>query len=93
MLEPREVRAESPRGLALVLLGARRSSGRSSSVIEDIHWADPALLDLLEELAERIQGGVMFLCPSRPDLTARRPGWGGGRRNVSSVALEPLSCR
>ena len=33
----------------------------------------------------------MFLCPSRPDLGARRPGWGGGRRNASSVALDPLS--
>ena len=33
----------------------------------------------------------MFLCPSRPDLMATRPGWGGGRRNTSSVALDPLT--
>jgi class 3 adenylate cyclase/tetratricopeptide (TPR) repeat protein len=60
-------------------------------VIEDIHWADPALLDLLDELTDRVQGSVVFLCPSRPDLTATRPGWGGGRRNTSSVALDPLT--
>ena len=42
--------------------------------------------------ARRPGGGrLSFLCPSRPDLTARRPGWGGGRRNTSSVALDPLS--
>jgi class 3 adenylate cyclase len=60
-------------------------------VVEDIHWADPVLLDLLEELAERVEGAVMFLCPSRPDLTSTRPTWGGGKRNTSSLALDPLS--
>jgi class 3 adenylate cyclase len=60
-------------------------------VVEDIHWADPAMLDLLEDLSGRVRGQALFLCPSRPELAARRPGWGGGRRNFSSVALEPLS--
>ena len=60
-------------------------------IIEDIHWADPVLLDLLDELAEHVEGSVVFLCPARPDLTAKRPSWGGGRRNMSSIALDPLS--
>jgi class 3 adenylate cyclase/tetratricopeptide (TPR) repeat protein len=60
-------------------------------VIEDIHWADPALLDLLESLAERVEGPALLLCPSRPDLTARRPTWGGGRRSMSAIALDPLT--
>ena len=60
-------------------------------VIEDIHWADPALLDLLQDLADRGEGPTLFLCPARPELTARRPGWGGGRWNHSSLLLEPLS--
>jgi class 3 adenylate cyclase len=59
--------------------------------IEDIHWADPALLDLLEDVADRSEGPLLFLCPARPELTARRPGWGGGRWNHSSLLLEPLS--
>jgi class 3 adenylate cyclase/tetratricopeptide (TPR) repeat protein len=89
-LEPREVRAESHAAWRS-FFSALALDRPLVVVVEDIHWADPALLDLLEELADRIQGGVMFLCPSRPDLIAQRPGWGGGRRNVSSVALEPLS--
>jgi class 3 adenylate cyclase/tetratricopeptide (TPR) repeat protein len=60
-------------------------------LVEDIHWADPALLDLLEDLAERSIGPLLFICPSRPELTARRPGWGGGRRNHTAVTLDPLT--
>ena len=60
------------------------------AIVEDIHWADHVLLDLLEELAERVIGPALLLCPSRPDLPSNRPGWGGGRRNMSSVALDPL---
>src|SRR5262249_22932779 len=47
------------------------------AVVEDIHWADEALLDLLEDVAERGDGAIVVVCPSRPDLTARRPTWGG----------------
>jgi class 3 adenylate cyclase len=60
-------------------------------VIEDIHWADDPLLDLLEELADRVAGPLLFLCPARPDLAQHRTGWGGGKRNFSSIFLEPLS--
>jgi class 3 adenylate cyclase/tetratricopeptide (TPR) repeat protein len=60
-------------------------------VVDDIHWADPVLLDLIEELADRAQGSLLFLCPSRPELTDRRPAWGGGRRSASTVFLNPLS--
>ena len=60
-------------------------------VVEDIHWADAVLLDLLDHLAERVVGPVLLLCPARPELTEHRPGWGGGRRNVSTISLQPLS--
>jgi class 3 adenylate cyclase len=59
-------------------------------VVEDIHWADGSMLDLLESLPDRIPAPVLFLCLSRPELTTRRPGWAGGRRSASSVALDPL---
>ena len=59
-------------------------------VVEDIHWGDAALLDVLDELGARVEGAVLFLCPARPDLTDRRPGWGGGRRSFSGVFLDPL---
>lgn len=61
------------------------------AVIEDIHWADPALLDLLEDLQDRASGSALFICPARPGLTDTRPGWGGGRRNFSSITLDPLA--
>ncbi len=89
-LDPKDVRAEVHAAWRsfFTALGER---GSVIVVVEDIHWADSALLDLLEELTDRVAGPVLFLCPSRPDLTATRPGWGGGRRNTSSVALDPLT--
>jgi class 3 adenylate cyclase/tetratricopeptide (TPR) repeat protein len=89
-LDPKDVRAEVHAAWRsfFTALGER---GPVIVVVEDIHWADAALLDLLEELTDRVAGPLLFLCPSRPDLTATRPGWGGGRRNTSSVALEPLT--
>jgi class 3 adenylate cyclase/tetratricopeptide (TPR) repeat protein len=88
--EPREVRLKIHAAWRS-LFSSLGSRGPVVVVIDDIHWADPALLDLLEELADRVHGPVLFLCPARPELTERRPGWGGGRRNVSSLALDPLT--
>jgi len=89
-LEPREVRRKIHAAWRS-FFSALATRAPTIVVVEDIHWADAALLELLEELADRIVGPVLFVCPSRPELTERRPSWGGGRRNFSSIALEPLS--
>ena len=89
-LEPREVRLKTHAAWRS-FFSALATGSPVVAVIEDIHWADPALLDLLEELAERAQGPVLLVCTARPELTGRRPGWGGGRRNFSSIALDPLT--
>jgi class 3 adenylate cyclase len=60
-------------------------------IVEDLHWADPTMLDVLEELSERLDGPILFLCTTRPDLLRSRPDWGGGRRNFSSLPLDPLN--
>jgi class 3 adenylate cyclase/tetratricopeptide (TPR) repeat protein len=60
------------------------------AVVEDIHWAEPALLDILSDLGSRVQGSVLFLCPARPDLVDRSPTWGGGRPSFSAIFLDPL---
>ena len=61
-------------------------------VIDDLQWADEALLDLLEYLTERIANvPILFLCPARPDFIERKRDWGGGRRNFTTMALEALS--
>ncbi|MDQ2904427.1 MAG: AAA family ATPase [Chloroflexota bacterium] len=61
-------------------------------VIDDLQWADEALLDLLEHLMERITSvPILLICPARPDFFERRRDWGGGRRNFTTIALEALS--
>lgn len=61
-------------------------------VIDDLQWADEALLDLLEYLTERITSvPILFLCPARPNFIERKRDWGGGRRNFTTMALEALS--
>jgi class 3 adenylate cyclase/predicted ATPase len=59
--------------------------------IEDIHWADEGMLDLIEYLARWVRGPVLLVCLARDELLDRRPGWGGGRRNATTIALEPLA--
>jgi class 3 adenylate cyclase len=89
-LPPRQVRLETHEAWRAFFTGLT-AARPAIVVVEDIHWADDPLLDLLEELAERVAGPLLFVCPSRPDLAQRRTGWGGGKRNFSSIFLEPLS--
>ena len=89
-LAPRQVRLET-HGAWRSFFSALSTRSPVVVVVEDIHWADPALLDLLEETADRVEGPVLFVCPARPELTDRRPEWGGGKRNYSSIFLDPLT--
>jgi class 3 adenylate cyclase len=57
---------------------------------EDIHWADEGMLDLIEHLARWSRAPVLQICLAREELLERRPGWGGVRRDASSVFLDPL---
>jgi class 3 adenylate cyclase len=65
--------------------------GAVVAVVEDIHWADPTMLDVLDELAERVEGPILFVCTARSDLLRSRPDWGGGRRGFSSLPLDALT--
>ena len=89
-LPPRQVQLETHEAWRAFFTGLT-ADRPAIVVIEDIHWADDPLLDLLEELADRVAGPLLFVCPARPDLAQHRPGWGGGKRNFSSISLEPLS--
>ena len=65
--------------------------GPSIMVFEDIHWADSALLDFIEYLVEWSRDRPIFvLTLARPELAERRPSWGAGTRNFTSIFLEPL---
>jgi predicted ATPase len=69
--------------------GARDEA--TAFVFEDIHWADPVLLDLIELLATRLHDlPVLLLTLARPELLDTRPGWGGGLLAYNALPLEPL---
>jgi DNA-binding SARP family transcriptional activator/tetratricopeptide (TPR) repeat protein len=56
-------------------------------VLDDVHWAEPTLLDLVEYLAAWVsEAPLLVLCLARPDLLETRPGWA-----ARAVRLEPLS--
>jgi class 3 adenylate cyclase len=60
-------------------------------VVEDLHWSSDSLLDLVESMLQpRADVPLVMIALARPELLDRRPGWGGGRRNSISIALEPL---
>ena len=88
--DPREIRRQLHRAWRS-FFDSLAASGPLVVLVEDIHWANPALLDLLDELGERTQRPVLFIYPSRPDLVATRSDWGGGRRNSVAVSLDPLA--
>jgi len=61
-------------------------------VFEDMQWADDSLLDFIDYLLEWSRNSPLFVCSlARPELQERRPTWGSGRRNFTSIYLDPLS--
>jgi class 3 adenylate cyclase/tetratricopeptide (TPR) repeat protein len=61
-------------------------------VLEDLHWAESSLLDLVDHVADWARRvPVLVVCVSRPELLERRPGWSGGKRNATTIDLPPLA--
>nr|MBA2641588.1 AAA family ATPase [Actinomycetota bacterium] len=61
-------------------------------VFEDMQWADASLLDFVEYLLEWSRSSPLFvLTLARPELLEKRPNWGAGHRNFTSLHLSPLS--
>ena len=61
-------------------------------VFDDIHWAEPNFLELVEHLADWTRDApLLLLCVARPELLELRPDWGGGKMNASTILLEPLA--
>ncbi len=61
-------------------------------LFEDMQWADASLLDFIEYLLEWARNSpILVVTQARPELLERRPTWGAGHRNFSSIYLEPLS--
>ncbi len=74
------------------LLEYAAASGPLVVVFDDVHWGEPTLFDLIEHIADMSRGApILVLCLGRPELLDRRPGWGGGKLNATTVLLEPLN--
>jgi class 3 adenylate cyclase/tetratricopeptide (TPR) repeat protein len=60
-------------------------------VLDDLHWAEPAVLDLVEEIAAASRGApLMIVCTARGELLERRGRWAGAAVNSVTLHLAPL---
>ena len=60
-------------------------------VLDDLQWAEPAILDLVEHLSEWVSGvPLMLIAMARSELLDLRVGWGGGKPDATTFVLEPL---
>ena len=59
--------------------------------LEDVHWAEPTFLDLIEYIADWGRAPVFLLCLARPELIEERPAWGAGGPTADTLFLEPLA--
>jgi class 3 adenylate cyclase/tetratricopeptide (TPR) repeat protein len=93
-VDPAEVIGASPPETQLAfrrLLEARASERPQVVVIDDLQWAEPVFVDLVEHVADLSRDAPIFLlCVARTELLDVRPGWGGGKLNATSLLLEPL---
>jgi class 3 adenylate cyclase/tetratricopeptide (TPR) repeat protein len=61
-------------------------------IVDDIHWAEATLLDLIEYLVGWTRGvPLIIVCPTRPELLETRPTWTAARPEATSVVLPPLA--
>ena len=89
-LHPHEAR-ERLHEACIDLLEEICSAGPATVVIEDLHWAEPALLELLGQAARDVRGPLLLVTTARPELLDRSPDWGVARGSVSRIWVEPLS--
>jgi tetratricopeptide (TPR) repeat protein len=61
-------------------------------IFEDLHWAEPTFLDLVESLAVKPgRSPLVLVCIARPELVEQRPAWAAGTEVAVSIELMPLA--
>ena len=60
-------------------------------VFEDLHWAEPTFLDLVESVAAQAGRSLLLLCLARPELLEQRPAWAASAARPVVIELEPLA--
>jgi class 3 adenylate cyclase/tetratricopeptide (TPR) repeat protein len=67
------------------------ADGPLVTVWEDIHWAEPAFLDLVDHLVDwSREAPILVVCSARPEFLDARASWGGGKPNATTLSLQPL---
>jgi class 3 adenylate cyclase/tetratricopeptide (TPR) repeat protein len=62
------------------------------AVIDDLQWAEPPVLETIEQLAERAADApIVILCVARPEFAESHVGWGSGKANATTITLDPLN--
>src|SRR5262249_14688352 len=60
-------------------------------VFDDVHWAEPTFLELLEHLADKGQAPILVVCLARDEFVEERSAFLEGRSNVDRITLDTLS--
>jgi class 3 adenylate cyclase len=60
-------------------------------LVEDVHWAEPDLFDLIESLVGQVSGALLVVATARPEVLERRPTWNGDRADRTHLAVDALS--
>jgi len=61
-------------------------------VFDDLHWAEPGLLDMIDHVSDAARdAAILLICTARPEFLDARAGWAGGKLNATSILLEPLT--
>jgi class 3 adenylate cyclase len=59
-------------------------------ILDDAHWAEEPMLDIVGAVVDRFHGPLLVLCLARPELLDRRPTWGSGKPRTVTTTLPPL---
>ena len=95
---PVDIEAQTTRELGMAALidwiAGRAAHATVLIVLDDIHWADDASLDLATRMiTEADQTRILIVCAARASLHARRPAWQAGERRHQRIDLVPLRSR
>ena len=85
------VRSEQLFGAWRAFFERLSATGPVVMVFEDFHFADLGLIEFVDHLLEWSRNVPIYVVTlSRPELLEKRPDWGAGKRNFTSLYLEPL---
>jgi len=71
-------------------LESRTADGPLIALVDDIHWAESAFLDLLVNVLDTSEAPILLLCTSRHDLLEKVPDW-GQQASAIRIVLRPLT--